>query len=308
MNKIIISLLAILCLVGCNTKDKITTGNVYNNYDREVAINDVPEKVLTLGPNCSEIFCELGLEDYIIGNSLDNHSRGPLLQYKEAYAKIPELTYSSATREAVLTSGADFIYGIDWEFGKQALDVDELTNYGINVYMNKATNFDEVFKEIRDIAKIFKVESKAEKFINDQEKRINKVKEAVKNRDKVKVLVYDSGSNGIFTCSGSNYESLLIEQAGGKNIFSDLNEASWITVSNETVLQRQPDVIIVHDYDNVTVEDKIREIKADPALSKLECVKNNCFITITLESVLPGVRMAYSIERLAKGFYPDAFE
>lgn len=308
MKKIVISLLSIICLVGCNTKESTTNGIIYNNYDREVIIDGVPEKVLTLGPNCSEVFCELGLEDYVIGNSLDDHSRGPLPQYKEAYAKIPELTYSSATREAVLTSGADFIYGIDWEFGKQALDVDELADYGINVYMNKAASFSDVFKEIRDIAKIFKVEDRAESFISNQENRINKVKETISNKDKVKVLVYDSGNNGIFTCSGSNYESLLIEQAGGENIFSDLNDASWITVSNESVLQREPDVIIVHDYDNVTVEDKIKEIKADPALSKLECVKNNRFITITLESVLPGVRMAYSIERLAKGFYPDAFK
>ena len=84
-----------------------------DNYGREVVIEAMPQKVLTLGPNCSELFVALGLTDEIIGNSLDNHSRGPLPEYADDYAKIPELNYANATREAVISSGADFIYGIE---------------------------------------------------------------------------------------------------------------------------------------------------------------------------------------------------
>ena len=42
--------------------------------------------------------------------------------------------------------------------------------------------------------------------------------------------------------------------------------------------------------------------------AKLDCVKNERFATITLESVLPGDRIAYAVETLAKAFYPDVFE
>ena len=64
---------------------------------------------------------------------------------------------------------------------------------------------------------------------------------------------------------------------------------------------------MVHDYDVPALEDKIRAIKSDPALAQLECVKNERFVPITLESVLPGARMAYAVELLAKGFYPELF-
>lgn len=278
-----------------------------DNYGRRVEITQIPQKVLTLGPNATELFIALGLSSSIIGNSLDNHSRGALPEYVEAYDKIPELTYGPATREAVLTSGADFVYGIDWEFGEEGLNIDELDQYGIKAYVNSATTLEQMFKEIRDIGSIFQIAETAEKFIEDQQKRIQDVQDIVKAEDATKVLVYDSGGNGVFTATGSNFESLLIQYAGGENIFNDIKDKQWTTVSYEEILARQPEVIVIHDYDVPSLEQKIQEIKADPVLSQLDAVKNERFVSISLESVLPGDRMAYSIERLAKGFHPKLF-
>ena len=160
----------------------------FDNYGREITVKKMPEKVLTLGPNCSELFVALGLGDYIIGNTLNNHSRGPLPEYAEAYNKIPELNYSSATREAVISSGADFIYGIDWEFGDEGLDTEELEQMGMTTYMNSATDFDQIYKEINDIGKIFKIEGRAQAFIDGQESRISEVEEKIKDKSKIKVL------------------------------------------------------------------------------------------------------------------------
>ena len=123
----------------------------------------------------------------------------------------------------------------------------------------------------------------------------------------VNVLVYDSGNDGVFTCSGTNFESLLVELAGGKSLFDDLTEKQWVTVSYEEVLNRNPDVILIHDYDSPSVEEKIAEIKANPTLSQLDCVKNENFAVITLESVLAGNRMAYAVETMAGDFYPEIF-
>ena len=122
------------------------------------------------------------------------------------------------------------------------------------------------------------------------------------------MLIYDSGNDGVFTCSGTNFETLLVELAGGKNIFDDLTERDWVTVSYEEVLAREPDIILIHDYDSPSVEEKIKEITSNPVLSQLDCVKNQRFATIQLESVLPGNRMAYSVERMAADFFPDLFK
>ncbi len=280
----------------------------FDNYGREIVVTEKPKNVLTLGPNSTELFVALGLTEYVIGNSLNNHSRGPLPEYEADYKKIPELTYGSATREAVTTSGADFIYGIDWEFGAEGLDIEELEGFGITTYLNSATTLDEIYQEIHDIGEIFQIEDVAADFISDQKARIAAVQGKISGQDPVNVLVYDSGGDGVFTAGGTNFETLLIEQAGGKNVFDDITDKQWTTVSYEEVLAREPDVIVIHDYDAPSLEQKIEDIKNDPALSQLDSVKNERFIAITLESVLPGDRMAYTVESLAKGFYPELFE
>ena len=299
--------LSVIAASSCAARAADYTPVTTDNYGRSVTVTAMPQRALTLGPNCTELFIALGLGDKIIGNTLDNHSRGPLPEYAAEYAKVPELNYGSATREAVLTSGADFVYGIDWEFGDGGLDIKELEENGMNVLVERASNFDEAYSEIRAIGKIFKIEARAEEFIKEQERRMKAVADKLKGREPLRVLVYDSGSSGVFTCAGNNFESLLIERAGGKNIFGDLGGKQWVTVSYEEVLERDPQVIVIHDYDSPSVEAKIAEIKANSALSQLDCVKNERFVTIALESVLPGSRMAYAVERFAAGFYPELF-
>ncbi|NLP36673.1 MAG: ABC transporter substrate-binding protein, partial [Firmicutes bacterium] len=238
-----------------------------NNYGREVVIESMPQKVLTLGPNCTELFVALGLADKVIGNSLNNHSRGPLPEYAEEYKQIPELNYANATREAVISSGADFIYGIDWEFGGDGLDINELKEYGMNVYLNQASTLEEAYQEIADLGKIFRIEDRANTFIADQKARIAAVEAKVAGRQPLKVLVYDFGGEGVYTCGGTNFETLLIEKAGGQNIFADITDKQWTMVSYEEVLKRNPDVIVVHDYDVPSLEEKIAAIKTAPGLS-----------------------------------------
>lgn len=257
-------------------------------------------KVLTFGPNCTELFCALGLEDLVIGSTLNNHMQKPLKEYEEAYNSIPELSHSSATREGVLSSGADFIYGIDWEFGEEGIDINEVKDYGIDVMVSDASNPDEVYAEIEKIGKIFQAEDKAQELIKDQKSRIEKARQSVTAEEPVRVLVYDSGNSGIFTAGKSNFETRLIEEVNGKNIFDDIKNQQWTTVSLEEAAARNPEVIIVHDYDTPTAEEKIKEIESNPALSQCDAVKNKRYVILPLESVLPGIRMASSVEAIAK--------
>lgn len=302
----------VIPLVGCtqNIGDKQESQSFeaikIDNYGRELRIEKKPQKVVTAGPNCSEVFVALGLTDLIVGNSADNHSRGPLTEYAEEYAKIPELTYGYPTMEAVVTSGADFVYGIDWVFGDD-FSVENLEEYGITVYMNAATTYDDIWKEITDLGKIFEVEKAAQDFITKEKSELKAVTEKVKGQQPLKVLVYDSGGDTIYTAGGPNIETLFIETAGGENIFKDLDKA-WVTASYEEVLKRDPDVIIIHDYDVPGIEEKINEIKAHPLLSGLTCVKNEKFIILSLEDALPGSRTSYCVKTIAKGCYPELFQ
>lgn len=307
IKKILFFALISVYLTSCGasqaaTKTKENAENIkVNNYGRQLAIEKLPQKVITMGPNCSELFVALGLNKRVIGDTLNNHSRGALPEYKKDYDKIPELTHGSATREAVLGSGADFIYGLDWEFGEGGLDIGELSKYGITVYQNKAKSIEEELKEIDDLGKIFHVSRTSESLIKNQKERIQKIRDNLPSKKK-RVLVFDSGEKGVFTASGSNFESRLIEAAGGENIFGDMKDKEWITVSGEEILNKDPEVIIVHDYDQPALSVKMKQILNDPILSQTSAIKKKKIITIPLEGVLPGIRMASTIETFRNGF------
>lgn len=258
------------------------------------------EKVITMGPNATELMVALGLEDKIIGTTLNNHSKGPLDEYQEIYESLPELAFGSASRESVLTSGADFIFGIDWEFGEEAHSIDELESYGMTVYVEDAKTPDEFFEEIKEISSFFDVSKEGEHLITTLKDELESVE--INFDTPVSVLVYDSGQNGVFTASGANFESRLIELAGGNNIFSDITDKEWVTVSYEDILSRNPEYIIIHDYNVPSAENKIREIQTNPILSELDCVKNEQFIIVPLENFFPSVRMGKTVQQLNEAF------
>ncbi|MBD3949720.1 ABC transporter substrate-binding protein [Tuanshanicoccus lijuaniae] len=258
-------------------------------------IAKAPEKIITMGPNVTEMVVALGAYESIIGTTLTNHSRGPLEEYKAIYEKLPELAFGSASRESVLASGAEYVFGIDWEFSESGLNIEELEKNGMKVFVEKAKTIDELYSEISEVSKILEREAEGEKLIAKIKEEVASVKPI---QEKKKVLVFDSENNGVYTAGGTNFATRLIEAAGGTNIFDDIKDKEWSAVSYEEVLSRNPELIVVLDYDVPSSEEKIKSIKANPVLSQLDAVKNEKFLVLPLENFLPGVRMGQTVKSI----------
>ena len=314
----LVLVIAVLLCAGCTGTNNESKSELQNysddytpvtveNYGRTFTITEKPKAVVVAGPNCAEVFIALGLVDYVVGKSCDNHCLKPLPEYAEEYYNIPETTHGYPTIEAVVSSGCDFLYAIDWVF-EGDFTVETLEDYGINVYVCEATDYEGVWKEIRDIGEIFEAQDAAEAFIASEKARLAAVEEAVAGQETKKVFIYDSDTgNGVYTAGGPNIETQFIESAGGTNIFKDLDQA-WVGVSYEEILERNPDYIIIHDYEEATYDENINSLVNDPILSQLDAVKNKHFIRLSLESAFPGSRTAYSVEKIAEGMFPEQFE
>ena len=87
-----------------------------------------------------------------------------------------------------------------------------------------------------------------------------------------KVFVYDSGEDAPFTaCQGMPGD--ILKSAGAISIFNDI-EAGWATPSWEEVVERDPDAILLLDYDG-DVEEKAEQSKAPVPVLRCICVQ--CF-------------------------------
>lgn len=284
---------------------------IIENMGRTITFEEAPKRAVALNQHATEIMLALGLEDSMAGTAfLDDEI---LPQYQEAYEKVPVLSDKYPSQEVFLGAEPDFAYA-GWEsaFSEKALGtVEQLEDAGVKSYLQQSSNMngpsmDDVFEDILNIGRIFRVEDRAKELVESMKEDMNAVHEKVKDvKDPVKVFVYDSGEKEPFTAA-QNFLNEMITLAGGSNIFDDI-EKGWATASWEEVVNRNPEIIVIIDYGDTTADQKKEFLLNHPALTEVEAIKQKRFVVLPLSAGSEGIRGPYAIETLAKAFYPEKF-
>lgn len=82
-------------------------------------------------------------------------------------------------------------------------------------------------------------------------------------------------------------------------------EASWTRVNWETVVERNPQVIVIVDYSEITADQKIRFLLNNKALQSVDAIKHQHFIVIPYVQATPGIDNVLAVATLAKGFHGE---
>ncbi|OBW55829.1 iron ABC transporter substrate-binding protein [Solibacillus silvestris] len=291
--------------------DETVQAVTIENEGMSITYEEAPQKAISINQHVTEVMLALGLEDSMVGTAyLDDQIYPPL---QEAYDQVPVLAEQYPSKEQVILTEADFIYG-GWASAfneKNLMSREEMEQLGIGSYLQSssvkvAPELEDIYTDIRNIAKIFRVEERGETLIEEMNANIEKIKEKVPTVDKpIDVLVFDSGDKDVFTAT-QNFMNTLVKMAGANNIFGDI-EKNWATVSKEDAVERNPEAIIVIDYGSTKAEEKINFLKNDPALSQTPAVQNERFVVLPLSAASEGVRVAEALEIVVKGLYPDSF-
>lgn len=321
-----------LSVVGCASEEKkeeaktsntkVESSNfekveyVYSDgaQDYKVIVDAPKQKAVTLSQFMTEMLLALDLGDRMVGTALlDN----PILpQFKEAYDKIPDLEVGeghSISKEAFVATGADFVSGWDSSISEQTTgSPKELIDKGIAPFMAKSYSPDAtvetVYEDFTLLGKIFGVEDKSKEVIENMKNDIKTVEDKVgdvKEEDRVKMMVYDSGEKDAMVV-GSGLANNLIEIAGGKNVFGKDAEKPYINVSWESVVEKNPEVILVTDFlAGQPAQEKIDYLKSHPALKDVPAIKNNKIYVVKLADLSPGIRNPMVIEEMHGYFYGD---
>lgn len=320
-----------LSVVGCSnnkkeegkeSKSKVESSNfetveyVYSDGTKDVNVKvDAPkQKAVTLSQFMTEMLLALDLGDRMVGTALlDN----PILpQYEEAYKKIPELKVGeghSISKEAFVATGADFVSGWDSSINEQTTgSPEELVKNGVAPFMAKSyapdATVETVYEDFNLLGKIFGVEDKAKEVVDKMKSDIKVVEDKVgsmKDEDKVKMMVYDSGEKDAMVV-GTGLANNLIDIAGGNNVFGKEADKPYINVSFESIVAKNPEVILVTDYlAGSPVKEKIDFLKSHPALKDVPAIKNNKIYVVKLADLSPGVRNPMVIEEMHNYFYGD---
>ncbi|MFB4164091.1 ABC transporter substrate-binding protein [Alteribacillus sp. JSM 102045] len=305
-------LLTLFILASCQAEGEKPTASDNEeikvlNGEKEIILEEPPDRAISLNQHVTEIMLALGLEDRMVGTAYLDDSIHPDL--KTAYESIPVLSDQYPSQEIIFAEEPDFIYG-GWESAFQdeaAGSRERLEEYGIDSYLHESSNMvnpqlQDVFQDIKNIGEIFQEEEAAEELTEKIHSEIQDIQDNIPKQEETKrVFVYDSGDSSP-TTAGQNFLNTIIEMGRADNIFGDL-EKGWGTVSWEEVAEADPDEIIIIDYGDTSAEDKISFLKSHSVMKELKAVQNEQFTVIPLSEASEGIRAPDALEKIVDGIY-----
>ncbi|MNT79472.1 Periplasmic binding protein [compost metagenome] len=76
-------------------------------------------------------------------------------------------------------------------------------------------------------------------------------------------------------------------------------QSSWVEIGWEPVIERNPEVIVIVNYGEVTAEQKIDFMKSNPAFASIPAVVHDRFVVLEYVEATPGPRNIAAVKRLA---------
>lgn len=286
-----------------------------HSCNREVTFKEAPKHAVSHDINMTQMMLALGLKSRMAGYSGVSGWKSVTPEMQSLLDGLPELAAKYPSVETLLNANVDFFFA-GWDYGMRVggdLTPQTLQPLGINVYeltescafvmKRPAATLDDTYNDLRNLGKIFDVQDRANALIADMQSQVAEIRKDLP-AEKPRVFLYDSGEDRAMTSGRLGMPQALIDAAGGRNVLDDV-EASWTRVNWETVVERNPQVIVIVDYSEITAEQKIEFLLKNKALQSVDAIKNQRFIVIPYVQATPGIDNVLAIETLAKGFHGE---
>jgi len=249
-----------------------------------------PERIISTSPSNTEILFALGLGDKVVG--VTTYCNYP----PEAPEKEKIGGFSTVDIEKIISLNPDMVLASS-KTGDE--NIKKLEDKGITVLIVEPKNIDEILKAIELIGNVTGKENEAKSLTENMLKRINKVKENSKNLKEKPKVMYVVWHEPLMSAGKNTFANDIIEIAGGENIYSDM-EIQYPTISLESVIDRNPDIIIASvghgDAGNLTYNYVMNE----PRLKDVNAVKNKRVYEIDADIMnRPGPRISDALEQFA---------
>ncbi|WP_299772368.1 ABC transporter substrate-binding protein [uncultured Tateyamaria sp.] len=308
MKRILMTLATTLCATGALAQTTV------QSCDRTVTFDTPPQAAISNDVNLTEMMLVLGLADRMVGYTGISGWKTLDEEMTAGIEALPELSAKYPSKEVLIGADADFFFA-GWNYGMKVggdvtpetlapfgIDVYELTESCIHIGDKGAASMDDMYNDLLKLGAIFDVSDKAEALVADYRADLEGFTAELEPLEAApRVFVYDSGEDVPFTAGRYAMPNALIEAAGGANIMNDF-EKSWATVGWEAVVERNPEIIVIVNYGEVTAEEKRVFMMSNPAFAEIDAVKNNRFVTLEYVEATPGPRNINAVKTLAAAF------
>lgn len=191
----------------------------------------VPEKMVSLAPNFTEIIYLIGAEDKLAARSESS-------TYPEKVYELPEVRGFPLPEVEDLMSYEPEVVLVSPEMKAQYLFPDS-----ISTYTTLTDNLDQLFTAITYIGTLTEHESQAAQIVDSLSSLKDAISTATTDEISYRTLILVR-SDTLVAAGGSGILNELIEMAGGVNCFGDRADM-YVPISPQEFLDAQPEFLII---------------------------------------------------------------
>jgi iron complex transport system substrate-binding protein len=277
-----------------------TTLTVTDGLGREVTLNGLPQRIVSLAPSNTEILFAIGAGDQVVG-------RDQLSDFPEAAKSVSDIgsTFDALNTELIVSINPDLVLAAEINTPEQ---VKQLEDLGLTVYyLKNPLTLEEMYGNLELVAQLTGHAEEAAALIESLKARVAAVDEKIAPISSRPGVFYEldaTDPSKPYTAGKGTFITQLIDRAGGYNIASDLE--GYPQMSLEQVVAADPAFIILGDARYGVSPESIAQ---RPGWENLSAVKNGQVLPFNDDLVSrPGPRLVDALEELAKLLRPELFQ
>lgn len=283
MSKKFVSLfLAMLMLFGMTTAAQAEDAaiTIIDMHGREIVLTEPVTRIVAMSPSDCEILCAIGCEELLVG-------RGEYCDYPESILELPALaTGDNLNVEEIIALEVQVVLMND--MNQTDDQVRMLEDNGVKVVVSQSTDIEGVYSAVRMIGTLVGREAEGEAVIADMQATFDYIAGQCEKSDKTIYFEVMPLEWGLWTAGDKTFMHELAHICGMENAFADITD--WQAVSQEQVIERDPDYIVLVTGMGETAVDEVlgREGWGDMKAIQAAAVYNADSYAMTR----PGPRLA----------------
>lgn len=266
---------------------------------RDVVIEAIPQRIVSLAPSNTEIVCALGACDRLVG----------VTDFDDYPAQVSDLAKvvigAQVDVEKVVAADPQLILAAGNGLTPNSV-ISQLTQLGYPVLVLYPESLDELYADIALVGRALDAVTEAADLVTAMRARAQAVADAVAAAAKPRTF-YEVGvfEGTIYTAGADSFLASLISIAGGEPITGDPLSTA---IQLETLVAADPQLILLGDaaYDpTITAV----SLATRPGWEGMSAVVDGRIVVMPDDPVItrPGPRIVDGLEALARAIHPDLF-
>ena len=279
---LLLALAMIFALAGCTSSEPAqpaepsgpeASGSAITVTDmtgREITLDEPATRVVALSAADCEFLYAVGAGDTLVG-------RGEYCDYPAEVLDVPSVQsgYDTNIEQIIALEPQVLLMSTMAQTEEQVAALEEA---GIKVVVSDAQDIEGVYTALEMIGTLMGKEKEAEEVINTMKIRFKELSDSTSTQGKTVYFEVSPLEYGLWTAGKGTFMNEIAEMLGMKNVFDDVE--GWAEISEEQVLERNPDYIVtitMYFGEGPTPEE---EIMARPGWENVTAVQNGTILNL----------------------------